>query len=96
MARLPAVSPARVTLRVVPGSSGDSLSRDQGGFRLRLAAPAVEGKANKRLIAVLGKMLHVPQSSLKLERGQTARTKLIAVEGMNQEELDRRLLELAE
>ena len=62
-----------------------------GIWQVRVAAPPVKGKANRELIAFLRRALGVVKSSLAILKGQTSRHKVIAVDGLSQEEIARRL-----
>lgn len=59
---------ARIT--AAAGLYGDAL-------KVRIAAPAVDDKANAALIAWLAKTLGLPRSALRLKSGATARHKVI-------------------
>lgn len=71
---------ARLTLRIhaqpnakvtgVAGLHGDAL-------KIRIAAPAVDDKANIALIVWLAEALRLPRSALRLKSGATARRKII-------------------
>lgn len=63
----------------------------EGNIRVRIAAPANEGKANKRLLAFLAGRLDVPPSYLTLTRGATGRHKTVEVEGLGEDEILKRL-----
>lgn len=87
----------RLSVRVQPGARSDALlgwTRDgRGGevLKIRLRAPAVEGKANAALIEFLAQSLGLRRSQFALLRGEKAREKIVAVEGMTMEEIKRRL-----
>ena len=49
-------------------------------LRIRLAAPAVENKANKELVAFLAKALGLRPSRVTLLSGETGRQKLLHIE----------------
>lgn len=57
----------------------------EGELRVRVAAPPVEGKANKELLAFLAHCLDVPPSRLTLLRGAGSRRKVVEVEGLTLE-----------
>jgi uncharacterized protein YggU (UPF0235/DUF167 family) len=57
---------------------------------VRIAAPAIEGRANEALIAFVARSLAVPRTAVRVERGHRARDKVMAVE-LDQAELERRL-----
>jgi len=48
-------------------------------LKVRIAAPAVDGKANEALREFLAKMLGIPKSKVTLERGSTSRIKMFTV-----------------
>lgn len=87
----------RLSIRVQPGARSDALigfsSDGRGGevLKIRLRAPAVEGKANAALIEFLAQLLGLRQSQIALLRGEKAREKIIGVEGMMREEIKRRV-----
>lgn len=46
-------------------------------LKLRIAAPPVEGKANREIIAYLSGLLSIPKSSITFSRGETGRIKVV-------------------
>lgn len=48
-------------------------------LRLRIAAPPVDGAANKDVIELLAKELHCPKSQLSIEKGTSSREKTVIV-----------------
>ena len=62
-----------------------------GVLQVRVAAPPVKGEANKELIAFLSDVLGVSKSSLNMLKGQASRNKVIAVAGLSQEDIIKRL-----
>ena len=62
-----------------------------GVLRVKVAAPPVKGKANEKLIALLSQVLGVDKSRVSISRGHTSRRKVIAIDGMSQEEIMKRL-----
>jgi uncharacterized protein (TIGR00251 family) len=86
------VPEARLSISVVPGARKSELSRaEDGAYRMRVGAPAREGKANRELLRYLSTLLEVPPSSLTVERGGASRHKVIAVRGLGEADLHRRL-----
>ena len=63
-----------------------------GVLRIRVAAPPFKDKANKELIAFLSQILGVSKSTLAIIKGRTSRNKVLAVYGLSQEEIMKRLL----
>jgi len=86
----------RLSIRVQPGARSDALigwtTDSRGGevLKIRLRAPAVEGKANAALIEFLAHSLGLRRSQIAILRGDKSREKIVAVEGMTIEEIKRR------
>ena len=83
------------TLRVhlVPNANSEKVVGEHGSaIKIKLRAPAVEGKANAALIRFLAKQLELPRRAIVLERGEKSRDKVIRVGNLSEEELYRRLL----
>lgn len=73
--------PWKLNVWVQPGAEVNALSGlYQGCLKIRLGAPAVDGKANKALLAYLADLLSLRKSCLKLISGKTSRRKTISVE----------------
>lgn len=68
-----------LNLRVVPGASRDQWVRDETGIRVRVQAPAVDGKANKRLKAFVARSFGVRASRVTIERGEASRLKRLRI-----------------
>ena len=93
-----AVHPKGVTLslKVQPRSSrpGPQGSYGEKGEFLKwgLKAAPVDGKANEELIGSLSKFFSVPKRSVSILKGETARQKLVLIEGVGVEELRKKVL----
>jgi len=79
------IAPNARTNQVV-GKHGDAI-------KIKLRAPAVEGKANAALLRFLSEQLEIPKSAIVLERGQKSREKLARITGLGEEEIRRRLMQ---
>jgi hypothetical protein len=55
---------------------------------VRVAAPALDGRANRALCRSLAKRLGIPPASVMIVRGQRSRDKLVQVEDIDQATLD--------
>lgn len=84
---------ATMSVHVVPNAKIDKVVGEHGSaIKIKLRAPAVEGKANAALIILLAKRLNVPARTIVLLRGHKSRDKLVRIDGLSEEELRRRLL----
>ncbi len=54
-----------------------------GRLKVKVAAPPINGKANRRLKELISRMFEVQKSNLKIIRGDTSRVKLLRVEGLS-------------
>ena len=80
----------------VPGAASSCLAGMSGGvLRVRVAAPAVEGKANAALLSFLAGRLGLRPRALHLAAGERGREKLAVICGRTPEEV-RAALGLAE
>ncbi len=77
---------------VTPGAERSAVSgvRD-GRLRLKLAAPAREGKANAELVRFLAGVLGVPRTAVVVSAGATGRRKVVKISGLTGDEFRDRL-----
>ena len=70
----------RLAIQVVPNAKRDEVVGPLAdSLKIRLQAPAVEGKANAALVRYLAQRLAVSRSVVQVAHGLTARRKLIEV-----------------
>ncbi|AFN56382.1 hypothetical protein FBY51_0140 [Zymomonas mobilis] len=87
----------RLALRVTARASKTGitmLDKDTAGrglFRIRVAAPPVEGASNKNLMAYLSKSFSVPKGAVRIESGEHSKIKILHIGGDT-----KRLTEIAE
>jgi uncharacterized protein (TIGR00251 family) len=90
------VSTARLTVRVHAGARRELLDATHPGpLVVRVTAPALEGRANRAVQRLLAKRLGVAPTRLSIVRGEHARDKVIEIEGIGQDELEKLLSELS-
>jgi uncharacterized protein (TIGR00251 family) len=69
-------------LHVQPGAKRSEFAGEHGGrMKLRLAATAIEGKANDALVDFLADYFNVPRRSVRIVSGLKSRQKRVSVEG---------------
>jgi len=79
-------------VHIVPNAKIDCVVGEHGGaVKIKLRAPAVEGKANAALIRFLAEQLKLPRQSIALERGHRSRDKLIRIDGLTAEDVRTRM-----
>ena len=71
-----------VTLHVQPGAKRTEIMGLHGdALKIRVAAAAVEGQANTRLLEFLRQAFEVPASRIILKQGEHARRKVVEIRG---------------
>jgi uncharacterized protein len=75
----------RLRLRIVPNAKRSEVVGSHGeAFKVKIAAPALEGKANQELIEFLADKLGVPRRNVTLASGEKSRDKVVAIEGLEE------------
>jgi uncharacterized protein (TIGR00251 family) len=83
---------ARLTVKVHPRAKRSAVAGRLGdAWKLSLAAPPVDGKANDECVRFLAEFAGVPRSRVRILTGLTSRVKVVEIEGVPQEDLERRL-----
>jgi uncharacterized protein (TIGR00251 family) len=73
-----------VSLRVQPGAKRNEVVDASGErLRVRIAAPAVDGKANAALERFVAELFTVRRSAVSLVRGERSREKEVLVRGID-------------
>ena len=89
-----------ISLEVSAGSKAASFPSGYNEWRktigCRVTAAAVEGKANRAIIALLSEKLAIPASRLSIESGTASTQKRVLVEGILKNDLLTRILELSQ
>lgn len=87
-------SGAAITVAVTARAQKTALAGvlENGVFKVRVAAPAVDGRANAALTAFLAKALGIPASQVEIVAGHTGSRKLISLVGVTPQEVEARLL----
>ncbi len=81
-----------ITVRVQPRASRSGIVGPHGdALKVRVAAPPVEGAANRELVRLLAKALGVPRGAVAIVKGEGSRTKVLRVEGVTAPEARERL-----
>ncbi len=83
---------ARIKVRVQPRASKDQvLGYREDVLRLRVTAPPAEGKANEAVVSLLAEALGIAKGRVRIVKGRSSREKVVLVESLTQEEVQRRL-----
>jgi uncharacterized protein (TIGR00251 family) len=76
------------SVRVQPGASKDEVSGEMAGaLKVRLRAPAVEGRANEALVEFLAQLLKTPKSAVRILSGERSRTKRMEIRSVTRQQI---------
>ena len=82
----------RVRLRVSPGANGAHVVGRHGeAWKVRVAAPAEDGRANEAVVRLLAETLSLPRDAVTLVSGHAARDKIVQLTGLDPTQIERRL-----
>jgi uncharacterized protein (TIGR00251 family) len=86
----------RVRLRVAPGATAAGVvGRHGDAWKVRVAAPAEGGRANDAVVRLLAKTLALPRAAVTIVSGHAARDKIVELEGVDSDQIERRLASAA-
>jgi uncharacterized protein (TIGR00251 family) len=76
----------RLEIKAVPNAPRSEVVGWLGeALKVKIHAPPVEGKANEALCSFLAQKLALPKRAVRLLQGDSARKKLVEVEGLDRE-----------
>ena len=82
-----------IRVRVVPNADRNEVVGVYGdSIKIKVQAPAMEGKANEALLAYVAKKLDVPRADVFLVSGEKSREKSITVSHVAPKDVRRKLL----
>jgi hypothetical protein len=85
---------ARITLKIRPGAKRTTFAGRLGDiWKLQVAAPPVDGKANEALVRFLAKLTGRPVNAVRIMSGFTSPMKTVEIEGVDLDALNRAILE---
>ena len=81
------------TVRIVPRASRSEITGEyNGALRIRIAAPPVEGAANRELIRLLARMFNLPQNAVAIVSGAGSKSKIVRIAGADPAKLEQMTL----
>jgi len=84
----------RIQVKVRAGARKTGFSGRLGeAWKLQVAAPPVDGKANEAIVRFLAKFFAVPSSAIRIITGLSSPAKLIEIDGLDAEIAERAILE---
>jgi len=84
----------RILVKVVPGSSRDSIVGWLGeSLKIKVQAPPEKGRANEAVVALLAKALAIDSAAITVVSGHTSPAKVLEIEGLDTEGVRQTLAE---
>ncbi len=81
-----------LSIVVHPGARREAIGpRGERGLKVSVHAPPEKGKANRAALELLARWLGLPRRNLAILRGETARRKVIRIEGLDPAALEEKL-----
>ncbi len=81
---------ARIAVKVQPHARETALMESVGGaYKLRLAAPPVDGKANQACIRFFATRFGVAPSAVRIVQGLSSRMKVVEIDGVDPAQVER-------
>lgn len=79
-------------LKTIPNAPRDEIVGWLGSaLKIKVHAPALDGRANDALLAFLADKLGVPRRTISLVRGDKSRQKVVAIAGLDLADVKQRL-----
>jgi uncharacterized protein (TIGR00251 family) len=76
-------------VRVQPRANKDEIAGEiAGAIKIRLQAPALEGRANDSLIEFLAQLLKTPKGAVRILSGERSRIKRLEIRGVTKTQID--------
>ncbi len=77
------------TVIVVPRASrSEIVGKHDGALKVRIAAPPVEGAANRELQRLLAKIFKLPQNAVEIIAGSNSKRKVVRIDGADATRLE--------
>lgn len=86
----------KLTLKVIPGAAQTQIVGWLGDtLKIRVAAPPERGKANQAVESAIATALNVPRDQVQIIQGYTSTRKVLAIQGLDPQEIRQRLSKIA-
>lgn len=68
-----------IKIKVIPKAKKELIKEGASGLKVYLTQPALEGRANKRLIEMVAEHLHIKKYNITIIRGEHNREKVLEI-----------------
>jgi uncharacterized protein (TIGR00251 family) len=85
----PGVETVTLSVRIQPRASKNGIVlMEDGGLKIRLTAPPVDGAANEALVRFLADTFGITKAQVEIISGHTSKNKIVRIEGISREHAD--------
>jgi uncharacterized protein (TIGR00251 family) len=89
---MPQPPTCKLAIKAIPNAPRTAIAGWMGDqLKIKVHAPALEGRANETLCEYLAEKLRLPKRAVTVALGEKSRQKLLQIEGLTREEVLRRL-----
>ena len=82
-----------LAIRVQPRAKRTEVAGERAGaVVIRVSAPPVDGKANDAVCRLIAERVGAPKSAVRIVRGESARDKIVRIDGLSSDEARELLL----
>lgn len=83
-----------LAIKAIPNATRTEVAGWLGkALKVKVHAPAMDGRANDELIKFLAEKLNLPKRDVTLQRGEKSRHKVVSIVGLTHGEVTSRLLD---
>ncbi|MBS3170989.1 DUF167 domain-containing protein [Candidatus Woesearchaeota archaeon] len=69
----------KIGIKVVPNAKNNSIIKENNLLKVYVKKPAIDNKANKEIIELLGKFFEVKKKNVKIIKGEKSRNKIVEI-----------------
>jgi uncharacterized protein len=81
-------------VRVQPRASKNEITGEMAGaLKIRLQAPALEGRANEALVEFLAELLKTSKGAVRILSGERSRIKRLEIRGVTKQRIERLVMQ---
>ena len=78
-----------LNIKIAPNASKNEIIKSEEGFKLKITAQPIDGKANKAVIEFLSKNFKIQKTSFEIIRGETSKEKTVLIKCNDEEKLQK-------
>jgi len=69
----------KVSIKVIPNAKKNEVSQEGEKLKVRVTAPAVDGRANKAVIEILAEFFKIKKNHVRIIKGEKSREKIVEI-----------------